>query len=103
MVLFDEMYIQKSTQFHGGKHTGADEDGTFFKGVVVCFMVVGLKRSVPIVVKAVPETGGSGNFIAENVMDIISKLARIGFNVLYVTITQGGGGVNFDYKTDRSE
>ena len=67
MVLFDEMYI----------HIGADEDGNFFKGVV-CFMVVGLKRSVPIVVKAVAETNVSGNFIAENLMDIISKLARIG-------------------------
>ena len=80
MVLFDEMYIQKGTRFHDGKHTGADEDCTFFKGVV-CFMVVGLKRSVPIVVKAVPETSVSGNFIAENLMYIISKLARIGFNV----------------------
>ena len=80
MVLFDEMYIQKGTQFHGGKHTGADEDGNFFKGVAF-FMVVGLKRSVTIVVKAVPETSVSGNFIAENLMDIISKLARIGFNV----------------------
>ena len=72
MVLFDEMYIQKGTQFHGGKHTGADEDGNFFKGVA-CFMVVSLKRSVPIVVKAVPETSVSGNFIAENLMDIIAK------------------------------
>ena len=29
MVLFDEMYIQKGTQFHGEKKTGADEDGNF--------------------------------------------------------------------------
>ena len=46
MVLIDEM-LPKGTQFHGGKHTGADEDGNFFKGVV-CFMVVGLKDQYPL-------------------------------------------------------
>ena len=55
MVLFGLMYIQKGTRFHGGKHTGADGDGNLLKSVV-CFMVVGPKRSVPIVVKPVPET-----------------------------------------------
>ena len=100
MVLFDEMYIQKGTQFHGGKHTGA-EDGNFFKGVV-CFMVVGLKRSVPIVVKAVPETSVSGNFIAENLMDIISKLARIGFNVRGTVCDDHSNNVNAYSKLSKS-
>ena len=86
MVLFDEMYIQKGTQFHGGKHTGDDEE------CVVCFMVVGLKRSVPIVVKAVPET--SGNFIAENLMDIFLKFARIGFNVRGTVCDDHSSNVN---------
>ena len=30
MVLFDEMYLQKVTQYHGGKHVGADEGGCMF-------------------------------------------------------------------------
>ena len=93
MVLFDEMYVQKGTQFHGGKHTGDDEG-------VVCFMVVGLKRTVPIVVKAVPET--SGNFIAENLMDIISKLARIGFNVRGTVCDDHSSNVNTYSKLSKS-
>jgi hypothetical protein len=80
MVLFDEMYLQKGTQYQGGKHIGANEHGEFFKGVV-CFMVVGLKKSVPIVVKAVPETSLNGDFIAEHLFDVIAKLSNIGFNV----------------------
>ena len=77
------------------------DDRSFFKGVV-CFMVVGLKRSVPIVVKAVPETSGSGNFIAENLMDIISKLARIGFNVRGTVCDDHSSNVNAYSKLSKS-
>ena len=55
----DEMYLQQSTQYHGGKFYGEDTDGNLFKGIVV-FMIVGLKQSVPIVVRAVPETSVTG-------------------------------------------
>ena len=51
VVLFGEMYLQKGTQYHEGKHVGADEDGNLFKGVV-CFMIVDLQKSVPIVAKS---------------------------------------------------
>ena len=27
VLMFDEMYLQKSTQFHGGRYDGADEEG----------------------------------------------------------------------------
>ena len=36
MVLFDEMYLQKGTQYQGGRFIGANEFGNFFKGIV-CF------------------------------------------------------------------
>ena len=61
-----------------------------------------LKRSVPIVVKAVPETSGSGNFIAENLIDIISKLARIGFNVRDTVCDDHSSNVNAYSKLSQS-
>ena len=65
-------------------------------------MVGGLKRSVPIVVKAVSETSVSGNFIAENLMDIISKLARIGFNVRGTVCDDHSSNVNAYSKLSKS-
>ena len=93
MVLFDEMYLQKGTHYHGGKHVGADEDGNFFKGVV-CFMIVGLQKSVPIVAKTVPETCVSGDLIVANLMDVITKLAKVGFNVRGVVCDDHSSNVN---------
>ena len=43
ILMFDEMYLQKSAQYQGGKYIGADECGELFKGIV-CFMIVGFKR-----------------------------------------------------------
>ena len=45
-LLIDEMYLQKSVQYHSGKLIGKDEKGDFYNGILV-FMVVGLKQSVP--------------------------------------------------------
>ena len=46
MLLIDEMYLQKSCQFLGGKSYAKDEHGEFYNGIVV-FMVVGLRKSIP--------------------------------------------------------
>ena len=50
MLLIDEMYLQKSCQYHVGKVYGKDEHGEFYNGIVV-FMVVGLRKSIPYVIK----------------------------------------------------
>ena len=55
ILMLDEMYLQKGTQFHGGKYVGADEDGKHYKGIVV-LMKTGLKKSIPYVIKACPNT-----------------------------------------------
>ena len=46
VLMVDEMYLQKGTQYQGGEYVGADEDKNLYKGVVVC-MIVGLKKSIP--------------------------------------------------------
>ena len=50
MLLIDEMYLQKSCRYHGGKFCGKDEHREFHNGIVV-FMVVGLRKSIPYVIK----------------------------------------------------
>ena len=60
ILMADEMYLQKGTQFHSGQYVGANNEGEMYTGIVV-FMIVGLKKSVPIVVRALPETSVTGN------------------------------------------
>ena len=101
ILMFDEMYLQKSAQYQGGKYIGADECGELFKGIV-CFMIVGLKESVATVVKAVPEISVNGDLIAEHLFDIIPKLSLIGFNVRGVVCDDHSSNVRaFDILTEK--
>ena len=59
ILMADEMYLQKGAQFHGGEFVGANSDGELFGGIMV-FMIVGLKKSIPIIVRALPETSLNG-------------------------------------------
>ena len=43
VLMVDEMYLQKATQYHSGEYVGADEDGNLYKESVA-FMIVGLKE-----------------------------------------------------------
>ena len=54
VLLTDEMYLQKELQFQQGKLIGCDDNGNLFKGIIT-FMIVGVRKNVPFVVKAVPE------------------------------------------------
>ena len=80
ILIADEMYLQKSSQYHSGKYVGADADGNLYKGVMV-FMVVGLKESVPVVINAFPETSVTGEWIASKLDYCITSLAKKGFKV----------------------
>ena len=54
------MYLKKGAQFHGGEFVGANSAGEFFGGIMV-FMIVGQKKkSIPIIVRALPETSLNG-------------------------------------------
>ena len=52
-LLFNEMYLQKCEEYFGGELKGCGEDGNLYKGLV-CYMIVGLKESVPYVIKFSP-------------------------------------------------
>ena len=79
ILMVDEMYLQKGTQFHGGKYIGADEDGNLYKGIVV-LMIAGLKKSIPCIIKACPEISINGDWLSNEIAQGISILSNNGFN-----------------------
>ena len=54
ILILDEIYHQKSAEYFGGDTFRTNEDGDLYKGML-CFMIVGLKNSIPCVIKIVPE------------------------------------------------
>ena len=44
VLLVDEMYLQKGTQFHSGEYISANENDELYKGIII-FMITGLKNS----------------------------------------------------------
>ena len=40
ILMIDEMYLQKSSQYQSGEYEGVDKEGNLYKGIVA-FMVVG--------------------------------------------------------------
>ena len=51
-----------------------------YKGVIV-FMIVGLKKSIAYVVKAIPETSITGDFIKVGIEETLKTLGTSGFNI----------------------
>ena len=80
VMMFDEIYLQKEANYQGGDFIGADVDGRLYKGVV-CFMIVGLKESVPIVIKAIPEVTIAGEWLKDEIIKSIEDLHALGFRV----------------------
>ena len=72
-LIVDEMYLQKSVQYHRGYYVEAEAEGNLYKGVVV-FLVVSLKNSVPCIVKALSETSISGYWLSEEIDRSITNL-----------------------------
>ena len=38
VLIINEMYLQKSVQYHSGDFVGQDEEENLFKGIVVCLL-----------------------------------------------------------------
>ena len=72
-VLFDEMYLQKCEEYFGGDLIGCGKDGNLYKGLV-CFMIVGLKKSVPYVIKSSPLTRISADWLKKEVLECFNQM-----------------------------
>ena len=80
VLLTDEMYLQKELQFQRGKLIGCDDNGNLLKGIMT-FMIVGERKSVPFLVKAVPESKTEGKWLSGQIIETIQSLHEIGFHV----------------------
>ena len=80
VLMIDEMYLQKSQEYCGGELIGCDEDGNLFEGLVG-FMIVGLQKSIPYVIKSIPETKIEGEWLKTEIIESIETLHSLGFSV----------------------
>ena len=79
-LMVDEMFLRKLAQYFAGDYVGENEDGELFSGIV-CFMIVGLKQSIPFVVKSCPETKVTGEWLKKQLDECIYELSKRGFRV----------------------
>ena len=80
ILMLDEMYLQKFSEYSGGKYVGLDEKCNFFK-IILVFMIVSLKKSIPYVIKFCPQTEINGDIVFLEVKESLSVLKSAGFNV----------------------
>ena len=83
VLIINETYLKKSVQYHKGDFVGQDEQENLFKGIIV-FM----KKSIPIVIRSLPETKITGEWLKCDTNKCIFDLAEVGFKVR-VVVTDG--------------
>ena len=93
ILMLDEMYLQRATQYHGGEYVGADEYGCLYKGIMV-FMISGLKETVPSVVKVCPEVTITGNWLSREIISCIAQVSNAGFTIRAVVADNHSANVN---------
>ena len=76
-----KMYLQKSQKYFWGKMIGSDDEGELYKGISFFFMIVGLKESIPSVIKSSPETNIDANWLKTKFLDSLKILSNCGFRV----------------------
>ena len=80
VLLLDEAYLQKDSQYQDGKLVVADNEGKLYKGVMT-FMINNLKKSIFFVIKAIPEINSERKWHSENSDNCIISFDSVGFNV----------------------
>ena len=91
-LMADEMYFQKSSQYHSGEYVGADKEENLYKGIVI-FMVLESKKSISIVINASLETAITGDWIASKLDECLSRLSKEGFKVRGIVTDNHSGNV----------
>ena len=76
----DSIYLQKSAEYFGGDTFRTNEDGDLYKGML-CFMIVGLKNSIPCVIKSVPEKELRCQVIKDSLTECLKILHELKFIV----------------------
>ena len=87
------MFLQKETSYQSGDYVGEDEEGELYKGIA-CFMIVGLKQSVPHIIQAIPEVTITGEWLAEKISASLHSLAQTGFTVRGIVTDNHNSNIN---------
>ena len=80
VLMLDEMFLQKSADDHSGSFVGQNENGEFYN-VILVFMIVGLKESIPYVIEAIPKTSLNGEMVKDGIQENLHVLKSANFNV----------------------
>ena len=81
IVMFDEMYLQKSQEYVGGELRGANENVMLCKSVL-CFMIVGLQNNIPFIVRTVPVNKLESDSLKEEILNTIELLHSCSYKVM---------------------
>ena len=79
-LMFDEMYLQKREEYFAGDLVGCNSKGELYKRLV-CFMIVGLKSSIPYVIKSSSESKINADWLKEELIDCLAIFSQSGFIV----------------------
>ena len=71
-LTLDEMYLQKCEEYFAGDLVGCNREGELCKGLV-CFKIVGLKNSIPYVIKLSPKTKFNAGCLKEELVGVFSQ------------------------------
>ena len=93
ILMVDEMFLQKEASYQSGDYVGEDEEGELYKGIA-CFIIVGLKQSVPHVIQAIPEVTITGEWLAQKISASLHSLAQTGFPVRGIVTDNHNSNVN---------
>ena len=93
ILMVDEMFLQKISQYQAGQYVGKDENGVLYKDIVA-FMIAGLEKSIPYVIQATPEVTFTGDWLAKMILSNIKALGDVGFRVRAVVSDNHSTSVN---------
>ena len=106
VLLVDEIYLQKGTQFNVGEYIGPNENNHLYKGIMV-FIITGQKKkkiTVPSVVKTCPEVTVKGEWFSQEILKFIFQLMNSGFFIRAVVADNNSDKVNtFNILLDKFE
>ena len=74
------MYLQKCGEYFSGGLVGCNSEGELYKGLVY-FMVVGLKHSIPYVIKSSPGTKINADWLTKELINCLGILPQSSFSV----------------------
>ena len=80
VLLLDEVYLQKDSQYQDGKLVGTGNEGSLYKSAMT-FMINSLKKSIPFFIKVIPEIKIEGKWLSEHNDKCITSLNNVGLNV----------------------